>query len=90
MRGSFGLLALGTLAGCYVRAGYAYRAQPVYTAQPVYAQPAYAQPVPAQPVQTAPPAYVAPVCQCRQGAVEVCNGCDDNCNGVIDEGCARY
>ncbi len=26
-------------------------------------------------------------CACRQGAQEICNGCDDNCNGVIDEGC---
>lgn len=24
---------------------------------------------------------------CSQGAAEVCNGLDDNCNGVIDEGC---
>ena len=24
---------------------------------------------------------------CRQGAVEACNGLDDNCNGQIDEGC---
>ncbi|MFK7990771.1 MAG: MopE-related protein [Sandaracinaceae bacterium] len=24
---------------------------------------------------------------CQQGAPEVCNGLDDNCNGVIDEGC---
>lgn len=24
---------------------------------------------------------------CQPGAAEVCNGLDDNCNGVIDEGC---
>jgi hypothetical protein len=24
---------------------------------------------------------------CQQGAAEVCNGLDDNCNGQIDEGC---
>jgi hypothetical protein len=70
------------LGGCVVRA----RAQPVYvrpsrvvvtTQQPVY----QAQPV-AQPV------YQQPVCgQCVQGAGEMCNGCDDNCNGVVDEGC---
>ena len=24
---------------------------------------------------------------CQQGAAEVCNGLDDNCNGEIDEGC---
>lgn len=26
-------------------------------------------------------------CTCVQGAAEVCNGCDDNCNGAVDEGC---
>lgn len=26
-------------------------------------------------------------CVCAQGAQEVCNGCDDNCNGIVDEGC---
>lgn len=26
-------------------------------------------------------------CNCIQGAAEVCNGCDDNCNGMVDEGC---
>jgi hypothetical protein len=25
--------------------------------------------------------------QCQQGTQEACNGLDDNCNGVIDEGC---
>ena len=25
--------------------------------------------------------------QCQQGTEEACNGLDDNCNGVIDEGC---
>jgi hypothetical protein len=58
----------------------------VQTAQP--AQPAYAQPAPAQPAYAAPAAR--PVCTCRQGAAEICNGCDDNCNGVVDENCARY
>ena len=24
---------------------------------------------------------------CVQGAQEICNGCDDNCNGVVDENC---
>ena len=26
-------------------------------------------------------------CTCFQGAAEICNGCDDNCNGIVDEGC---
>lgn len=87
---SAGLVVAGAVAlgGCVVRA----RAQPVYvrpagrvvvTTQPVYQQPVYqAQPVYQQPV------YQQPVCgQCIQGAGEACNGCDDNCNGVVDEGC---
>ncbi|MBK6529762.1 MAG: putative metal-binding motif-containing protein [Deltaproteobacteria bacterium] len=86
---SAGLVVAGAMAlgGCVVRA----RAQPVYVrpgrvvvqTQPVYQQPVYqAQPVYQQPV------YQQPVCgQCIQGAGEACNGCDDNCNGVVDEGC---
>lgn len=86
-----GALALG---GCRVRArapiygGQGYVAQPTYVAQPqpTYVQPAYQQP---QPVYAAPPpVYQQRVCgQCMQGVAEVCNGCDDNCNGVVDEGC---
>ena len=74
-----GALALG---GCVVRA----RAQPVYV-QPrrVVVGATYVQP---QPVYQAQPVYQQPVCgQCIQGAGEACNGCDDNCNGVVDEGC---
>ncbi len=86
-----GALALG---GCVVRA----RAQPVVVRparvvvgttyqQPVYQQPVYQQPVYQQPVYQQP-VYQRPVCgQCVQGAGEACNGCDDNCNGVVDEGC---
>lgn len=86
---SAGAMALG---GCVVRA----RAQPVYVrparvvvgttyTQPVYQQ----QPVyQAAPVYQQQPVYQRPVCgQCIQGAGEACNGCDDNCNGVVDEGC---
>lgn len=56
-------------------------------AQPAYVQPA--QPAYVQPAQPAQPAYVAPAaqCVCRQGAMELCNGCDDNCNGIVDENC---
>jgi hypothetical protein len=28
-------------------------------------------------------------CTCVQGAAEACNGCDDNCNGMVDEGCGN-
>jgi hypothetical protein len=86
-----GAVALG---GCVVRA----RAQPVYVrpgrvvvqSQPVYqAQPVYQQqPVyQAQPVYQQQPVYQRQCGQCVQGAGEACNGCDDNCNGVVDEGC---
>ena len=94
-----GALALG---GCAVRArtqpiyvNGGYQTQPVYQAQPQYQQPVYqAQPQYQQQPQYAapPPVYQQPqyqrACgQCVQGVAEVCNGCDDNCNGVVDEGC---
>lgn len=88
-----GALALG---GCVVRA----RPQPVYypqgrvvvqaQPQPTYVQGGYQAPPPVyqqQPVYQQP-VYARPACgQCVQGAGEMCNGCDDNCNGVVDEGC---
>ena len=86
-----GALALG---GCLVRAQpqpvyYGARGGVVVQQQPVYqqqAQPVYQQP--AQPVYQQPaPVYQRQCGQCVQGVGEVCNGCDDNCNGVVDEGC---
>ena len=81
---SAGLVLAGAMAlgGCVVRA----------RAQPVYVRPGrvvvQTQPVYQQPVYQAQPVYQQPVCgQCIQGAGEACNGCDDNCNGVVDEGC---
>lgn len=93
------LLLTAGLMGCYVE-GSAYAARPAvqyqagYSAgyqQSTYVQPAqpqgstvYVQPA-AQPA--APPPQQQ--CVCRQGAQEICNGCDDNCNGTIDENCVR-
>jgi len=48
-------------------------------------------PVATVQVQVAQPQLAAGVTvvqtSCQQGAQEVCNGLDDNCNGQIDEGC---
>ena len=88
-----GALALGGLTSC--RSRVRVRApQPAVT----YAQPAQAV-QPAQPVASASagfggvsvrvqgPAITAIQRACSPNAPEVCNGLDDNCNGVIDEGC---
>ena len=81
------------ICGCYV-----YTPPPQATVQystggTVYAQPAQTAVVqPAQPTVYAQPAQPVQVqqqaaCVCRQGAMEICNGCDDNCNGIVDEEC---
>jgi hypothetical protein len=96
MMASATLVALGALAlgGCVVR-GRAHGAvvvpRPVvYAPRPVvYTQPTttvITTPAPG-PVYVAPPPGPPACGVCYQGAQEVCNGCDDNCNGVIDEGC---
>lgn len=82
------------LAACIVRARpMAVVARPaVVVAQP---QPVVYQQQPTtvvvqqpQPVMVQQPVVQQRVCgQCVQGAQEFCNGCDDNCNGVIDENC---
>ena len=73
------------LSACVVRA----------RAPGVYVSPGVTTTVVAQPAQTTyvqtQPAYAQPVVAacgaCQQGTFERCNGCDDNCNGVIDEDC---
>jgi hypothetical protein len=76
-------IALMALSGCYIRTRPAYVVSP----QPVVVSgggAAYVPPAQATTVQPAPAQ-----CICRQGAREICNGCDDNCNGVVDEECVR-
>ena len=91
VQGSIGLVALLGAAGCRVRAhGYVEPPPPVEVRAEVHAQP----PPPTHGtvhVQVAQPTVEAGVtvieASCTQGAQEVCNGLDDNCNGQIDEGC---
>jgi hypothetical protein len=92
------LFATGLVGGCVVRAQPAMvvaRPAPVVVARPAPVVVAEAQPTTVVVTQPQPqtvvvtqPAYPQRVCgQCLQGVQEVCNGCDDNCNGVIDENC---
>ena len=91
IQGSIGLVALLGAAGCRVRAhGYVEPPPPVEVRAEVHSPP----PPPAHGtvhVQVAQPTVEAGVtvieASCTQGAQEVCNGLDDNCNGQIDEGC---
>ena len=83
----FALLVFGA-TGCVVsaRPGYGgvYSTNAVVTAPTatVVTQPTYVNTAPQQQV------YTQPACGgCVQGTQEFCNGCDDNCNGVIDENC---
>ncbi len=43
--------------------------------------------VPSHPQPTPAPASGPSCAPCAQGMTERCNGCDDNCNGMVDEGC---
>ena len=86
-----GFIALTALvaSGCRLRAsGYVEPPPPVTVSAQVNAPP---PPTATVTVQAAAPTLVAGVTvvetTCAQGAQEVCNGLDDNCNGQIDEGC---
>ncbi len=95
MRASFGtlltvsLLAMG-LSGCIVRT----QARIPRPHARVTVRASAPPPPPATAtvtVQAAQPTVASGVtvveATCTQGAQEVCNGLDDNCNGQIDEGC---
>lgn len=77
-----GVVALATASGCRVRV----RGR-VPTAQVTVRTPA-PPPPPSGTVSVSVGGGITTVDNyCQQGAAEVCNGLDDNCNGVIDEGC---
>jgi len=63
----------------------------VRTPPPVTVQAEVVAPTTQVQVQAAAPQVITGVtvveASCSQGAQEVCNGLDDNCNGQIDEGC---
>ncbi|MBP6834761.1 MAG: hypothetical protein KA978_28515, partial [Deltaproteobacteria bacterium] len=72
--------------------------QPSYVPPPVAPQPSYVPHAPEYPQhapvavpshrQPTPAPASGPSCApCAQGMTERCNGCDDNCNGMVDEGC---
>lgn len=78
------LLSLAVAAsGCRVRS------RTTYETTPVHARVEVTPPAGAITVQAAPPPAGVTVIQqsCVPGAVEQCNGLDDNCDGAIDEGC---
>ena len=78
------LLSLAIAAsGCRVRA------RTTYETTPVHARVEVTPPAGGVVVQAAPPPQGVTVIQqtCAPGAVEQCNGLDDNCDGAIDEGC---
>jgi hypothetical protein len=89
VHGSIGLLVILGAAGCRVRAhGYVEPPPPIEVQATVHSPP---PPQAEVHVQVAAPQLEAGVtvieASCTQGAQEVCNGLDDNCNGQIDEGC---
>jgi len=63
----------------------------VHAPPPVTVEAQVAAPTAQIQVQVAAPQLATGVtvveASCAQGAAEVCNGLDDNCNGQIDEGC---
>jgi hypothetical protein len=88
---SGGLLALIATSGCYVRPA----GPPPARARVSVSGSTQAAPPPSSNntvrVSASSPTTASGVtvveATCTQGAAEVCNGLDDNCNGQIDEGC---
>lgn len=89
VHGSIGLVALLGAAGCRVRAhGYVEPPPPVEVRAEVHSPPPPQGQVHVQVSQPQVETGVTVIeASCTQGAQEVCNGLDDNCNGQIDEGC---
>jgi len=82
------LFAAVMMSGCLIRTQARVRPiHPVATVQVTAPPP----PTATVEVQIAQPQVATGVtvvqASCQQGAQEVCNGLDDNCNGQIDEGC---
>lgn len=88
LRGLIGFALVGTgawmLSGCVVRG----RAGVVSTGQLTVRATTPPPPTATISANVSVPAGVTVIQQaCQPGAPEQCNGLDDNCNGVIDEGC---
>lgn len=91
MTNALGVLALLATSGCYVRTHHRPPSARVSVSGSAQTN---STPPPAEnrvTVSASSPTVATGVtvveATCTQGAAEVCNGLDDNCNGQIDEGC---
>lgn len=91
---ALGALALLATSGCYVRTHHRPPTTRARVSVSGSAQTTTATPPPSSgtvTVSASSPTVATGVtvveASCTQGAAEVCNGLDDNCNGQIDEGC---